>query len=125
MESQLIQLTFEVLIQVLVPVIITAFAIPLIKVATKKIKASISKGDLELADTLIRKLVLAAEQKGLKDQLLKESAAKRDWVICEAEKALAQRGIVLDLDEIYHLLEANVLESLNVDKLYEADAVSE
>jgi hypothetical protein len=125
MESQLIQLTLEVLIQVLVPVIVTAFAIPLIKAATEKIKASIDKDDLAFADTLIRKLVLAAEQKGLKDQLFQEGAAKRDWVICEAEKALSQRGIALDLDEIYHLLEANVLESLNVDKLYEADAVVE
>lgn len=115
MESNLLQLVLETTVQVLLPVLLGA-AVVLVKEAVAKIRASIRKDQLETAEALIRRLVAAAEQNGLTGAIAKEGAAKKQWVLDQAEVYLAKQGIYLDLDAIDALIEGIVYDELGWDK---------
>lgn len=112
MESELLQKTLETVITVLLPVLL-AYAVAWLKVQTDKIKASISTEEWNFAVSLVDKLVIAAEQTGLKDELLKEGAAKKAWVLEQAQAALNAKNIKIDVAVLAAIVEDTVYNELN------------
>jgi hypothetical protein len=115
MES-LLQPLLETTIQVLFPVLL-GFVVWAVKEGIEYIKANVEQKKLDTAVGLAYQLVLAAEQNGLADRIKDEADVKRDWVLERLEVALAKRGIKLDTDILYALVEAQVMDAFNREKL--------
>ena len=113
--DSLLQAILVTLIQVLAPVVLAA-AVAYIKVLIDRTKAQIPGEQLAFATELARQLVLAAEQNGLTDELLKEGIARKEWVILRLESELEKRGIHLDLHMLSDLIEGMVYDQLNRGK---------
>jgi hypothetical protein len=60
----------------------------------------------------VRLAVLAAEQSGLRDELLKAGAEKKRYALAFVEKYLAERGIQVDLGVVADMIEAEVYRLL-------------
>lgn len=109
------ELLFQVLqvaITVLAPILFTLLG-KLIWDYAQKVQSQIPAEQLAFAKGLIKQLVLAAEQSGLTGLIRAEGEEKRKYVIDLAEKELKARGIDMDLDVLYALLEAAVFEAFN------------
>jgi len=116
MKNELLQTLLETLIVVFLPIILSllgAYLKKLLDQATQKLTDAQYKFVSEVIDNLVR----AAEQTGLKNELLKEGSAKKEWVLKEASAYLVGKGIKLDLDELSALVESLVLENFNWNKV--------
>lgn len=98
------------LIEVLLPVIL-GMLVGFINEKIKEVKASRYAAQFEQAEALIFRLVMAAEQNGVRGALEAEGKAKKAFVIEKAEAELAKKGIHLDLDVIDALVEGAVHEA--------------
>ncbi len=83
----------------------------------KEVRLKVQSDELAYAMSVIRQLVLAAEQNGLTGALKNVGQEKKAYVIAMAEKALTDKGIYLDLDVLDALIEAAVLDAINRAKL--------
>jgi len=120
MKNELLQTLLETLIVVFLPIILSllgAYLKKLLDQATQKLTDQQYKFISEVIDNLVR----AAEQTGLKDELLKEGSAKKEWVLKEASAYLVGKGIKLDLDELSALVESLVLENFNWNKVLQKE----
>ena len=120
MKNELLQTLLETLIVVFLPILLSllgAYLKKLLDQATQKLTDQQYKFIGEVIDNLVR----AAEQTGLKDELLKEGSAKKEWVLKEASAYLVGKGIKLDLDELSALVESLVLENFNWNKVLQKE----
>lgn len=108
--DDLIFQVLQVAITVLAPILFTLLG-KLIWDYAQKVQSQIPAEQLAFAKGLIKQLVLAAEQSGLTGQIREAGEEKRKYVIDLAEKELKARGIDMDLDVLYALLEAAVFEA--------------
>ena len=114
MEDSILQLVLVTSIQVILPVILTAVVIPLIQVASHYLKNKLSASDLAVAIELTRQFVLAAEQNGLKDEVMGLAANKKAYVINRLETELARKGIHLNMELLSDLIEAQVHDAFKL-----------
>ena len=68
-----------------------------------------------LAEAVVYRLVDAAEQMGLVEELKKAGKEKKAWVMAEAKRELYEHGISIDIDRLESLVEAAVYAA-NYDK---------
>jgi len=113
--GEVLQLIAQIVISVLLPIFLT-YAVVAVKSWWAKIKAQIPAEQFAFASGVIKSLVLAAEQSGLAGIIANEGQAKKQWVLDRAEKALAEHGIVMDLDALADMIEAAVKAELNADR---------
>lgn len=118
MYDEILQSVLKVLIDVLLPVVLVA-VVAGIKELIAWVKGRIKEQHLEIALALAAEVVKAAEQNGLAGYIKNEAQVKREWALAQLELALAKRGIRLDLDELYLLIEAQVMEAFNQYKVVE------
>jgi len=114
MEDTILQSLLVTIIQVIVPVILTAVVVPLAKVGIDYLRSKVSEGNLAVAIELSRQLVLAAEQNGLKDDLMNLAVNKKSYVLDRLQAELALKGIHLDITLLSDLIEAQVHESFKL-----------
>lgn len=112
MENELLQKLLETLIVVFVPILASLLGVylkRLVDQAGQKLTAQ----QREFVSGVISDFVKAAEQTGLKNELLKVGTEKKQWVLREASAYLVGKGIKLDLDELSSLIESAVLDNFN------------
>lgn len=109
--SPIIQQVIEVVILSLLPPLLALAGVWLRRQA-QLLEARIGQENFRLAESIIRSLVQAAEQGGVIGAI----EDKQTWVLERAEKALAEKGIVLDLDAISDLVEAAVWKEFGWEK---------
>lgn len=117
----LIQLLLQTMITVFVPVI-AAFAVSWLRTKSAEIKSQIPVNQMALAEQLIAQFVKAAEQSGLKNELMAAGSAKKAMVLQLAETELTKKGINLDLEVLSAMIEAAVYEEFTKSKEPEAPA---
>jgi hypothetical protein len=113
--DDILTMTLETVIQVLLPIILALVAAVLYKYY-QKVKVGANADQVEFIEMIVRQLILSAEQTGLKDALLKEGEAKKVWVIEQATKALAAKGIKIDLAYLSTIIEKIVYEEFTTWK---------
>ena len=109
--GQLIQLALEVVITVLLPLLFKE----LVKFLNEKqaeARASKEFAVFETVVSLVRQLVQAAEMNGLSGAIENIGREKKKWVIDMAEAELARRKIIVDLDVLDALIEAQFKEAI-------------
>jgi len=89
-----------------VTTVVGAALVLLIRLAAQWLSMHMTEAQRAHAKDLILTLVRAAEQSGL----LKDGAAKKAWVLAQAQAQLAKAGIPLDLATLDTLIEATVGE---------------
>jgi len=121
MEDSILQFVLVTSIQVILPVILTAIVIPLIQAGSNYLKSKLGEGNLAIAIELTRQFVLAAEQNGLKDEVMGLAANKKAYVLHRLEAELAKKGVHLDIELLSDLIEAQVHEAfkLGSPEIYE------
>lgn len=104
------------ILQVAIPVIVTPLVGILIGVAFqyyKKIKGALSADQLTQITFWIGVLVKAAEQSGLKLDILKTGAEKKAWVIAQLQAYLDAKGWTgISIEQISALIEAAVRDGV-------------
>jgi hypothetical protein len=108
--SSLIQTILMVAIQVLLPILL-GFAVLWIKQQIEVGKTKLSKEQLDLLQTLAQQYVMAAEQTGLTNELLKEGTAKKEWVLARMESEVSKRGLSIDVRMLSDLVESEVYKA--------------
>ena len=111
----ILQTILMVIINVALPVVLVA-VIKWVRLKIDEVKSKIDTQTLSIVNTLAMQLVLAAEQSGLKDQLLQEGAAKKEWVIAQLSQSLAEKGIHMDIQALSNAIEAAVYEAFKQSK---------
>lgn len=112
--SAFIELLLQATILVVVPALATIFAKWLL-VKVDATKASIPSEVLWTIEAVAKMVVEAAEQSGLKDELLAEGADKKAWAMQYGEDLLRQQlGLHLDLNKLGDAFWESVLKGLNV-----------
>lgn len=109
--GSLLMIVLEIIITVVLPFILK-LVIEWLNVKIREGKAAAHAQNLDVAIALVRQMVLAAEQMGLTDAIKNIGEEKKAFVISMAEKALAERGIKMDLDELDALIEAQVKDAI-------------
>ncbi len=110
MFGPIIQSLLITLIQVLLPIALAAL-VAFINARIKEVRASKDGVQFDTAVAIIERLVLAAEQNGMIGAIENAAEAKKKYVLDLAEAELAKRGIVMDLDAVDALIEAQVNEA--------------
>jgi len=113
--SALLQKVLEVVIQVALPFVL-AMLFAWLRQQYLKVKAQIPVEQFEFAANLAEQFVLAAEQTGLKDELLKLGQDKKEWVLSHLDAELQKRGVKLDLAVLSALVESAVYSAITMFK---------
>lgn len=121
--GKLIQMALETVIVVFLPVLL-AYAVAWVNQQTRLLKAGETKATYEYTVGVVRDLVQAAEQIGLKQELLTIGADKKAWVMAQAEASLAQKGIHMDVSALSAVVEAQVYQAFTQLEAY-ADTFGE
>jgi hypothetical protein len=114
----------NIVLQYLVPAVATAlgiFAAMLVREFTQFVKdkrivqqLGISERNLYFARQAIEFLIQAAEQSGVKDDIVRTGAEKKAWVLDRASTLLAERGITdIDIETLSDLVEASIMQGFN------------
>jgi hypothetical protein len=111
----LLQTFLVTLIEVLLPILVTVL-IAGARQFTGQVKARMSQDQLKFATDLTQHFVFAAEQSGLKDELMKQGAVKKEWVLAQLQAELPKHGISIDIAPLDALVESIVFKSLNSGK---------
>ena len=109
--GKLVQLSLEVVITVLLPILFKV----LVKFLNEKQAEARASKDFAMFETvvaIVRQLVQAAEMNGLTGAIENIGREKKRWVIDMAEAELARRKINVDLDVLDALVEAQVKEAI-------------
>lgn len=117
MENNLLQMTLEIIIQVLLPVVLTAAVGYLVK-QFQLVSAKIPQEQYAFAMEMAKQLVLAAEQNGLSGAIANESETKKQYVLTRLQSALAEKKINIDVTKLSDLIEAAVMEAFNYHKVF-------
>lgn len=120
-DSAVLQAFLVVLIQVLVPILMSAL-IGLVVQQWKLARSKMSKETLATVDQIISSMVLAAEQYDLGGVVARSGAEKKAWVLHRVSAELAKLGIKIDVWMLTDLIEAAVLTQINKMKL-DADSL--
>ncbi len=105
-----IEAILRIAIEVLLPVLL-AYLANLAHNKILEIKAQKQTKEIELAKTIVQRLVHAAEQLGITGALKDLGEEKKRYVLDMAKAELARRGIEIDVDTLDALIEAEVHES--------------
>ncbi|MFC2031601.1 hypothetical protein ACFLWA_12850 [Chloroflexota bacterium] len=108
------------LVTVLVPVILAGLVLllrPVLRRWDEKLAAENGAREWRLFKDLVVQFVLAAEQRGAWDDLLKEGAARKQWVIDKTTQACLERGLNFGVDEVDAAIEEAVHSWLNDQEL--------
>lgn len=116
MENELLQTLLETVIVVFVPILASILAAYL-KKTLDQAKQKLTDQQYIFISNVLSDFVRAAEQTGLKDELLKEGSAKKEWVLNESAAYLESKGIKIDVKELSVLIENAVLDNFNWGKL--------
>ena len=111
-----VQIALGALVQFLVPILIVA-VIGWLGSIIQQIRVRVGTEKWRAIEEATRLAVLAIEQSGLKDAVIKTGNEKKDLAIAVAQAYLAERGIKVDLGVLADLIEAAVAETLNYDKV--------
>ena len=93
---------------IVVPILVKLLA-DWVKAKVAETMHGIDEGLWLIIRDAVRIAVLAAEQSGLAGHIAREAEAKKRFACDFAEKYLAQFGIVIDLDVLADMIEAEVL----------------
>lgn len=108
-----LMLILQSLIAALVPVTVGAILI-LGSRAYGWLKFKLGNERMDGIEAAIRLVVLAAEQSGLTNELLKEGVARKHWAIAEAQRILEERGIQrISVETLSTMIEAAVWDEIN------------
>lgn len=72
------------------------------------VKAKLTTEQRQFVETMAMSLVLAAEQVGLKDELLTAGEEKKQWVLTRLEASLKENNIYMDLGALSDAVESAV-----------------
>lgn len=100
----------------LVEIVFVVLILPLIHGVETWVNTHVSAQQLAIVKSIINSVVLAAEQSGLKDGILRTGAEKRAWAIGEIQRILRERGLNVLADNtplLASLLEGSVFQQLN------------
>ena len=109
-----------VAIEILLPVVliaIVAWLRPLLKRADEKMASEIGLANWAFFKSLAIQYVLAAEQRGLWDDLLSEGDARKRWTIQRLQEACDRYGLGIGIAEIDAAVEDAVLTVINDGEL--------
>lgn len=101
---------------ILLPVAI-GYAVLLINSALKYLKARIGEQKYQEVYDFIRLLVLAAEQTGLKGDVLATGAEKKKWVLDRIQSYVDEKGYPINVADLSSMIEAAVMEEINRHKI--------
>lgn len=114
-DGALLQAVIQVLVAVAVP-LLTGLVSLWLNQKIQQVKGQMSAEQLAMADSVVRKLVQAAEQYDLGGTAQRTGLEKKAWVTAKVQAWLDESGIKLDALKIADLIEAAVMEELNKDK---------
>lgn len=111
----IIEKVLLVVIEVLLPFLLV-FAIRWLMKQAEYLQAKLTVEQRQFIETTAMSLVLAAEQIGLKDELLAAGEAKKEWVIVRLEEAAREHGINMDIHALSDAIEAAVHKAFKLVK---------
>lgn len=98
--SKFVELLLQSVITIAVPVL-TALIVSFVRAKIKQVDAFLPEQVRWAIEAVAQTVVEAAEQSGLKDELLKEGANKKAWAMQYGEELLREQlGLFLDLDKL-------------------------
>lgn len=100
----------------IVSLIIGGLLIPLLISGISFVKSRLSASQLARVQSIVRTLVLAAEQSKFKDSVNEAAALKKQWVLAESQRLLTQQGLgtfASNVPLLVSILEAEVYTQLN------------
>jgi hypothetical protein len=100
----------------IVQFVVLVLLVPLGRASWQYIKSRLSASQIARVQSIIRTLVLAAEQSKFKDSLGDAAANKKAWVLSEAQRTLRELGLSVLADNVpllTSILEAEVYTNLN------------
>jgi hypothetical protein len=121
---QVVAQVMEVLIRVLLPILLT-YLVVFINKKLAEAGTLVRQNELDYAVNVIWQLVHAAEQNGLKKNLVDIGKDKKAWVLAETDRILKSRGMIIPLAELDALVEAQVnmaFEKVKVPKELQDEA---
>ncbi len=108
--ADLLQPTLEIVITMLLPIALGAFALWARQLIAKA-KVEIADRNLDWLLVLAGQFVAAAEQAGITGELENLGEAKKQMVVDMLQAAADQRGIRIDADALSALIEAAVVDA--------------
>jgi hypothetical protein len=137
MTNETVSMFLQLLLQALVVpalVSLTVYGVKWLAAKVTEAKAKVPKDVLDTIDHVAETVVWAAEQSGLKHELMQTGKAKKAWAMNYGEQVLKQQlGLTLDLDKLGDkywkgvvdaldaAIEAKVAQSFNYDKFFPAE----
>ena len=115
--GEVLQPVLIVVIQTLLPIIM-GFVVLFLNGKLREVRLRIDAQKLAVAEEVITRFVLAAEQSGLIGYISGLGKDKKQWVIEMAKYELSTRGITLDLDTMDAMVEGIVFEYLTQVKVF-------
>lgn len=109
----------EKVLMVVIEVLLPFLLVMVIRWVMKQyeyLHAKLTVEQQQFIDSMAMSLVLAAEQVGLKDELLAEGEAKKEWVITRLEAAAQEKGINIDVHSLSDAIEAAVHKAFKMYK---------
>lgn len=113
----LLQPLLETVIRVAVPIVM-GFVVLGIQALIKQVQARMTKDQLATLRGLATTFVFAAEQTGLSSAVLTAGAEKKAWALNALQAEADRRGIKVDVSTLDALIEAEVGQGLNYEKLF-------
>ena len=114
--NALLETVLKVIISAAVPVLL-GLLFKWIGLQKARLDDLLDENIRDIINEAVRIAVMAAEQSGLADLIGEQYKGKKEFALDVAEKYLAQYGITLDLDVLANLIEAEVWDFLNHNKL--------
>jgi hypothetical protein len=114
--SQFFELLLKALIDIAVPVLAYA-AYSWLLTQSKRVEANMTAEQRAEFNTLIKVVVQAAEQAGLKGVILNEGKVKKQWAIDTLQAAAASRGITISVAEIAAAIEQAIYQGVHKDRM--------
>jgi hypothetical protein len=113
---EIIMLTLEVLISVLLPVVLGVAVVEGRKISLavqERIRGEIGEQQYAMMSAVVADAVAAAEQYGLSEKIKNLGESKKEFAMAYAQRELNEAGINIDLNRLDASIEAAVNQTFN------------